>query len=174
MSMEFSNKLPCKCLSIDSYCFSEEFVKQFSAFYVSLSELLIREGAPKKMPTCERTILVIDVDQWEIEQAKRQHRCLNSTMDFVALLSNKRMLLADAKLRVETNELNSSFVQDVKAKLSYTKPLFYAHLPIHEKIILLFQTKKVEQCRNRIRRLMNNKSDIEVMDIADFYDKYVI
>lgn len=84
------------------------------------------------------------------------------------------MLLVDAKFRVETNELNSSFLQDIKAKLAYTKPLFYAHLPIHEKIILLFQTKKVEQCRNRIRRLMNNKSDIEVMDITDFYNKYIM
>ena len=157
--MEFSNKLQCKCLSIDSYCFSEEFRKQFSPFYVSLTDLLIREGAPKKIPDCKRTILVIDV---------------KSTMDFVSLLSNKKRLLVDAKFRVETNELNSSFVQDIKAKLVYTKPLFYAHLPIHEKIILLFQTKKVEQCRNRIRRLMNNKSDIEVMDIADFYDKYVM
>lgn len=172
--MEFSNKLPCKCLSIDSYCFSEEFRKQFSAFYVSLTDLLIREGAPKKIPDCKRIILVIDVDQWEIKQAKRQHRCLNSTMDFVALLSNKKMLLVDAKFRVETNELNSSFLQDIKAKLAYTKPLFYAHLPIHEKIILLFQTKKVEQCRNRIRRLMNNKSDIEVMDITGFYNKYIM
>ena len=115
-----------------------------------------------------------DVDRWEIAQARRQHRCLNSTMDFVALLSNKKMLLVDAKFRVETNELNSSFIQDIKAKLVYTKPLFYTHLPIHEKVILLFQTKKVEQCRNRIRRLMNNKSDIEVMDIAYFYEKYII
>ena len=172
--MEFSNKLQCKCLSIDSYCFSEEFRKQFSPFYVSLTDLLIREGAPKKIPDCKRTILVIDVDQWEIGHAKKQRRCLKSTMDFVSLLSNKKRLLVDAKFRVETNELNSSFVQDIKAKLVYTKPLFYAHLPIHEKIILLFQTKKVEQCRNRIRRLMNNKSDIEVMDIADFYDKYVM
>ena len=46
--MEPANKLQCKCLSIDSYCFSEEFVKLYSAFYVSLDELLIREGAPKK------------------------------------------------------------------------------------------------------------------------------
>ena len=167
MSMESANKLQCKCLSIDSYCFSEEFVKLYSAFYVSLDELLIREGAPKKIPECKRTILVVDVDRWEIAQARRQHRCLNSTMDFVALLSNKKMLLVDAKFRVETNELNSSFIQDIKAKLVYTKP-------IHEKVILLFQTKKVEQCRNRIRRLMNNKSDIEVMDIAYFYEKYII
>ena len=43
--MEPANKLQCKCLSIDSYCFSEEFVKLYSAFYVSLDELLIREGA---------------------------------------------------------------------------------------------------------------------------------
>ncbi|MEO5179881.1 hypothetical protein ABH207_11805, partial [Bacteroides ovatus] len=172
-SMESANKLQCKCLSIDSYCFSEEFVKLFSAFYVSLDELLVREGAPKKIPECKRIILVVDIDQWEIEQARRQHRCLNSTMDFVALLSNKKMLLVDAKFRVETNELNSSFIQDIKAKLDYTKPLFYIHLPIHEKIILLFQTKKAEQCRNRIRRLMNNKSDIEVMDIVDFYVKYI-
>lgn len=127
----------------------------------------------KKIPECKRIILVVDIDQWEIEQARRQHRCLNSTMDFVALLSNKKMLLVDAKFRVETNELNSSFIQDIKAKLDYTKPLFYIHLPIHEKIILLFQTKKAEQCRNRIRRLMNNKSDIEVMDIVDFYVKYI-
>lgn len=172
--MEFSNKLSCKCLSIDSYCFSEKFIKQFSAFYVSLSDLLIREGAPKKIPDCKGTILVIDVDQWEIEQAKQQRRCLNSTMDFVALLSNKRMLLVDAKFRVKTNELNSSFIQSIKAKLTYTKPLFYAHLPIHEKIILLFQTDKVEQCRNRIVRLMNNRSGIEVMNIADFYEKYIL
>ena len=164
MSMEPANKLQCKCLSIDSYCFSEEFVKLYSAFYVSLDELLIREGAPKKIPECKRTILVVDVDRWEIAQARRQHRCLNST----------KMLLVDAKFRVETNELNSSFIQDIKAKLVYTKPLFYTHLPIHEKVILLFQTKKVEQCRNRIRRLMNNKSDIEVMDIAYFYEKYII
>ena len=27
-------------------------------------------------------------------------------------------------LEVETNELNSSFIQDIKAKLDYTKPLF--------------------------------------------------
>jgi len=108
--MESANKLQCKCLSIDSYCFSEEFVKLFSAFYVSLDELLVREGAPKKIPECKRIILVVDIDQWEIEQARRQHRCLNSTMDFVALLSNKKMLLVDAKFRVETNELNSSFI----------------------------------------------------------------
>lgn len=88
--MESANKLQCKCLSIDSYCFSEEFVKLFSAFYVSLDELLVREGAPKKIPECKRIILVVDIDQWEIEQARRQHRCLNSTMDFVALLSNKK------------------------------------------------------------------------------------
>ena len=113
--MESANKLQCKCLSIDSYCFSEEFVKLYSAFYVSLDELLIREGAPKKIPECKRTILVVDVDRWEIAQARRQHRCLNSTMDFVALLSNKKMLLVDAKFRVETNELNSSFIQDIKA-----------------------------------------------------------
>lgn len=172
--MVLSNKLSCKCLSIDSYCFPEKFVKQFSAYYVSLTDLLIREGAPKKIPDCKRTILVIDVDQWEIEQAKRQHRCLNSTMDFVALLSNKRMLLVDAKFRVKTNELNSSFIQSIKAKLTYTKPLFYAHLPIHEEIILLFQTDKVEQCRTRIRQLMSNKSGIEVMDISRFYDTYIM
>lgn len=82
--------------------------------------------------------------------------------------------MVDAKFRVETNELNSSFIQDIKAKLVYTKPLFYTYLPIHANVILLFQTKKVEQCRNRIRRLMNNKSDIEVMDIAYFYEKYII
>ena len=54
--MESANKLQCKCLSIDSYCFSEEFVKLFSAFYVSLDELLVREGAPKKIPECKRII----------------------------------------------------------------------------------------------------------------------
>ena len=83
--MEPANKLQCKCLSIDSYCFSEEFVKLFSAFYVSLDELLIREGAPKKIPDCKRAILVVDIDRWEIEQARRQHRCLNSTNGFCSI-----------------------------------------------------------------------------------------
>lgn len=52
------------------------------------------------------------------------------------------MLLVDAKFRVETNELNSSFIQDIKAKLDYTKPLFYIHLPIHEKIIYCFKPRR--------------------------------
>lgn len=167
------SELECKCVSVDSYCFPEEFIQSFSSSYVHLTELLIREGAPKKLPECKRCILVIDVDQWEIAQAKKVRRCLNSTMDFAALLSNNKILLVDAKFRVETNELNSSFIQDVKAKLAYSRPLFYTYLPIHEKIVLLFQPRKVEQCRNRIRRLMNNKSDIEVMDILDFYTKYI-
>ena len=46
--MEPANKLQCKCLSIDSYCFSEEFVKLYSAFYVSLDELLIGKELLKK------------------------------------------------------------------------------------------------------------------------------
>lgn len=169
-----NNLIECKCLSIDSHRFPQEFVKQFFSFYVGLTELLIREGASKKLPECEKTILVIDVDQWEIGQAKKQHRCLNSTMDFATLLSTKKILLVDAKFRVETNELNSAFIQDIKAKQVYTKPLFYPYLPVHEKVILLFQPKKVEQCRNRIRRLMNNKADIEAMDVFEFYNKYIV
>ena len=173
--MESANStIQCKCLSIDSHCFPEEFVKQFFSSYISLTTLLIREGSPKKLPECGKTILVIDVDQWEIGQARKQHRCLNSTMDFATLLSTKKILLVDAKFRVETNELNSAFIQYIKAKQDYTKPLFYSYLPVHEEVILLFQTKKVEQCRNRIKRFMNNKSDIEVMDIFDFYNRYII
>lgn len=163
----------CKCLSIDSACFSEEFVKRFSKSYVGLNDLLIREGAPKKIAEYKREILVIDVDQWEIREAKKQHRYLKSTMDFAALLDTKKILLVDAKFRVETNELNSSFIRDVKDKLEYTKPLFYPYLPIHEKTILLFQPTKVEQCRNRIRKLMNNRFEIEVMNVSDFYNKYI-
>lgn len=169
-----SKSIDCKCVSIDSHCFPEEFVKQFLSSYISLNELLIREGAPKKMPECKRTIIVIDVDHWEIGQAKMQHRSRNSTMDLAALLNTKKILLVDAKFRVETNELNSSFIQDVKAKLAYTRPLFYTYLPVHEKIVLLFQPKKVEQCKSRIRRLMNNKSEIDAMDVFDFFEKYIV
>lgn len=172
--MESVNELACKCLSIDSHCFPKEFVKSFSSFYIHLEELLLKEGSPKKLPVCKKTVLVIDIDQWERVKAKKECRSRNSTMDLAALLSNKKILLVDAKFRVETNELNSSFIQDIKAKMNYTKPLFYAYLPVHEKTILLFQTKKVEQCKSRIRRLMNNKSDIDVMDVFDFYNRYVV
>lgn len=168
-----SEAIECKCLSIDSPCFSGEFVKRFSKSYVSLADLLVREGAPKKMAEHKKEILVIDVDQWEIGQAKKQRRCLKSTMDFAALLNTKKILLVDAKFRVKTNELNSSFIRDVKDKLEYTKPLFYPYLPIHEKTILLFLPMKVEQCRNRIRKLMNNRFEIEVMNVSDFYNKYI-
>lgn len=99
---------------------------------------------------------------------------MRSTVDFVSLLTKKNFLLVDAKFNVETNKINSSFLRGVKAKIDYTKPLFYKYLPVHERMILLFQTKKVEQCRNRIRQLQSNKSDIEVMDIYKFYNEFVL
>ena len=173
MNMGSANKSECSCLSIDSHCFPEEFAKQFSSFYVLLEDLLVREGSPRKLPECGRNIKVIDVDKWEIEKARKERRCLHSTMDFASLLDNKKILLVDAKFRVETNELNSKFMQDVKAKLAYSKPLFYVYAPVHGDVILLFQTMKVEQCRNRIRRLMNNKSEFEVMDVFQFYRNYI-
>ena len=164
----------CKCISMDSLLLSNEFVRLFSSHYVSLADLLKREGFSGNIPPCEKCILVVDVDKWEIEQAGREHRNLRPTVDFVSLLTNKNFLLADAKFKVETNKINSSFLRDVKAKFEYTKPLFYQYMPVHEKIILLFQTKKVEQCRTRIRQLQSNKPGIDVMDIFEFYDKFVL
>lgn len=133
-----------------------------------------REGFSGSLPECKKTILVIDVDSWEIEQARKERRSLRSTVDFVSLLTKKNFLLVDAKFNVETNKINSSFLRGVKAKIDYTKPLFYKFLPVHERMVLLFQTKKVEQCRNRIRQLQSNKSDIEVMDIFKFCNEFVL
>lgn len=172
--MAYMTNSGCKCFSLDSCPISEEFDNLFSSHYISLAELMKREGFSGSLPECKKTILVIDVDSWEIEQARKERRSLRSTVDFVSLLTKKNFLLVDAKFNVETNKINSSFLRGVKAKIDYTKPLFYKYLPVHERMILLFQTKKVEQCRNRIRQLQSNKSDIEVMDIFKFYNEFVL
>lgn len=163
-----------KCLSMDSCAISEQFRKQFSPHYINLTDLLVRESFSGALPECNKCILVIDVDKWEIERAGKERRNLRPTMDFVCLLTSKKFLLSDAKFNVETNKINSSFIHDVKAKYEHTKPLFYQYLPVHDTDVLLFQSRKTEVCRNRIRKLQNNKPGIEVMDVFEFYEKFII
>lgn len=146
----------------------------FSYALAGMTDLLIDEGAPKGICQFKCAVRVVNVDRWEIGQARRQRRDLNATMDMAALLKNEKILLVEAKFRVKTNELSSEFARNIKAKITYTKPLFYEYMSVCDTCVLLFQSDKLEQHRNRLKRLINNKPDIEVMDAPGFYDKYVL
>lgn len=135
--------------------------------YIDTISNILHKDYPKLRCDCFDGIYAWDSDAFE--KGKRKSRSSN-TVDMVLSLNPGMMLMVEAKLDVEN-------VQQLKGEVEYkiqkTKEYLVSSTSFVCCInpsIVLFSSDNFERKKTRYRKMRCNKTDIDPMTIAAFYD----
>ena len=136
-------------------------------YQVLLNTALQNEGAKRTPFTTEKCI---DLDKYETDRSRGGNK--GKSMDFTLGLTNKQMLLIEAKLDVKkpTNltrgELEGKIKQSKECLLEY-------EIAIAKEKVFLFSTDKIGQARSHVSKLFNNNPNLRIWTVQELYDTII-
>lgn len=134
--------------------------------YQKLIDVILKNEGARTTPFGVE--VAIDLDQYEIETNRGVNR--DNTMDFTVGLTNRQMLLVEAKLRVKKPENLSK--NELERKIIHSKDILIEHgVPIAKEKVFLFNEDVIRQARYYISRLFQNNTNLRIYTIQEFKNK---
>jgi len=131
--------------------------------YQKLIDVILKNEGARTTPFVAE--VAIDIDQYEIEKNRGIKR--DNTMDFTIGLTNRQMLLVEAKLRVKKPGNLSK--NELGRKIIHSKEILIGHgVPVAKEKVFLFNEDVIGQARFYISRLFQNNTNLKVYTIQEF------
>lgn len=137
--------------------------------------VLLREGWKSKAGLFSENQTVIDLDLLEECLSKKQKRDKLPSMDiaFGVELHNREKNLLLVELKLNVSNPNNLDLTDLKDKIHGSKLALSHEFPINNRFVFVFQTKIIEQIRNRLsRQIPRIPSSYEVLDVHSLKGNY--
>lgn len=158
---------------VDNSCierYAEEV--KMSQYIGNIRSVLISEKSRmKKSPFKGEE--VIKLDEYERIFAKKYKRQQENTVDCVAGLGKRSLLMIEMKFSVSTLNMKNvaKSVRD-KFKSSLPKLRCSSNFCCLDKMVVLLSDRNFETQKSGLKRLLNMNNKFEILKVTEFYDKY--
>lgn len=135
------------------------------------SVLKAEKSRMKKIPFKKEE--VIKLDEYERDLAQK-HKCQQeNTVDCVAGLGKRNLLMIEMKFNVSTLNMKN-VAKNVREKFSssLSKLRCTSNFCCLGKVVILLSDNKFETQKNGLRKLLNYDKNYEILKVTEFYDKY--
>lgn len=130
-----------------------------------------KEGAKR---TCFTNEICLNLDDYEVNNAKRNRRAEQKTMDFCFGVKTpndkKKMVLVE--LRLKYKNWRNLGKNELDKKISHSKILLGQDPIILNHFYFIFSSEIKEQAHNYLRRLYSNKNTVSGIDLNDLKKNY--
>lgn len=136
-------------------------------YQILLDAALRKEGARNTPFTTEKCI---DLDKYETERSRGRDK--GKSMDFMTGLSNRQMLLIEAKLEVkEPINLKKA---ELEGKIRQSLDILREHeYEIAREKVFLFSADKIGRARSHVSKLFNNNPNLKIFTVQELYDAII-
>lgn len=117
--------------------------------------------------------LGLNLDKVESKKQRGTSFCDN-TVDFVVGLTNKQLLLVEAKFEAKNME---KIANEIHKKIKHSKELLVSNpkfVSLYDKKIILLDSEKFEQNKRKLMNYLNNDVSFHPATTTDFYTNFFI
>lgn len=135
---------------------------------VGLHNLLKQEGCPNSENVFSDNDKAIELDDVQRKISQKHHTSKKASADIMLHINNNKLLLADAKYRV--NNIRNLDSKELNKKILESKALVQSDYSFLPSFYILMKSQALTQANlNAVRRMFSNKPNYQVMDTIAFY-----
>ncbi len=155
------------------YCVSttKSIISQFqSTCLQDINQIIVSEGGKNPPFTKE---IAVNLDQYEVENAKKSKRNRYHTMDMVfAVIDHNSKYIILTELRLKYRNVNNLRKSELVQKINDSKQIIGYSITFFSTYYFIFKNNLVQQASNKLRRLFLNKSNYVAINIYDLKSKF--
>lgn len=132
-------------------------------------EILVKEGHKQKSAFKKEKAIDLDAVEIELNKGIKGRDC---TVDFVTGLSDKTLLLVEAKFNAKT-ALNIR-ATEIRSKIAHSKDILRQEYDgqIATSVFVLFEDSVCERAKNQLKRQFGGNPNIHAISTAELYNRY--
>lgn len=158
---------------VDNSCielYAEE--AKMSQYLGNIKQVLKSENSRMKNSSF-KSEEVINLDEYERFLAKK-HKCeQENTVDCVAGLGKRSLLMIEMKFNVKTLNMKN-VAKSVRDKFKSSLPILRctSNFRCLDKVVILLGDKNFETQKSGLKKSLNMDNKFEILKVKEFYDKY--
>lgn len=145
------------------------FARNWNGCYLKLwTDLLKKEGYKRQTPFKQEKALDLDAVEKHLAVQKSGKEC---TVDFVTGLSDKTLLLVEAKFNVKVASNISA--TEIRSKIQHSKGLLLQNcFTIAIPVIILFNDSVCSRAKNELKRKFAGNPNIIIASVEDLHKRF--
>lgn len=138
---------------------------------VGLHSLLKQEGCPDSENVFSDNDKAIELDDVQRKISQKHHTDKKASADILIHTNNNKLLLADAKYRV--NNIRNLDSKELSKKIFESKAIVKSDHSFLPNLYILMKSQALTQANlNAVRRMFANKPNYQVMDTIAFHNLF--